>query len=148
MTEFNAEIEQWLSTLGADDVGIFFNLPGDSTVPLGLRTTGIKRKHSDKRAEKPPTLPRVAGSPYFPMRPLAFSVGWNFYSRSGSGSTGQRCCWLPWPSSCIPWCVGWNCSACLWGEEQGVSLLWNHLFKPWPSGFKQKCMLHSEGYCV
>lgn len=76
--EFRAETEQWLSTLDADKMGTFFNLPDDATVQLGLKATGIKRKPSGKmtkKPESPPTCNGYLGSPYFPIRPLVFSVG-------------------------------------------------------------------------
>lgn len=41
MMEFRAETEQWLSTLHADKMGIFFNLPDDYS------TAGVK-SHWDK----------------------------------------------------------------------------------------------------
>lgn len=61
MMEFSAETEQWLSTLDADKMGIFFNLPDDSAVQLGLRATGIKRKPSDKMTKKPESPPTYNG---------------------------------------------------------------------------------------
>ena len=61
MMEFSAETEQWLSTLDADKMEIFFNLLDDSTVQLGLRYTGIKRKPSDKMTKKPESPPTYNG---------------------------------------------------------------------------------------
>lgn len=137
-------IEQWLSTLYADEMGVLLNLPDDSVLQLGVRATGIKRKQSDKRARKPPRHRPYTGW----LGPQASQGGhWLklLSSRSGYGCTGQKCCGLLRSPSCISrLCWPWE-----WGAQCFSTCLWNHYYlKPWCSGFRQKCMLPSEEYCI